>query len=215
MFRLAALLALLLAGCGTTLTAALPRKTTVVTGSLGGPAVLFGGAPLPVPLSTVGVAHAPSDAVSVRGALHPTAAAFGVAGLDLGVIVHPLQAQRAALSLGCDAYGFDNGRDAVLLADPWIASRATLLPWLALSGGAHLPIRLATASKTLRELSPFAPTLFVQPAFLVGRWELAVELRWYAFASCGSCVAPEWVSPGGAGALGVVLGANYRIAGAP
>ncbi len=215
MLRIVPLLLLSVVACGTTLTAPLPRKTTVVTGALGGPMLLFGGAPVPVPLSTVGVAHGVSDTVSVRGELHPTAAAFGVAGLNLGVIVHPLAAQRALFTLGCDAYGFDNGRDAVLLADPWLASRATLWSWFALSGGAHLPTRVAASSKQLRELSAFAPTLFVQPAFLVGRWELAVELRWYALASCGSCAAPDWVSPADHGALGVVLGASYRIAGAP
>jgi hypothetical protein len=214
MLRAVPFLLLSLAACGTTLTAPLPRRTTVVTGALGGPMVLFGGAPVPVPISTIGVAHGVSDTLGVRGELHPTAAAFGVAGLDLGVIVHPLPTHRALLSLGFDGYGFENGRDAVLLADPWLASRAALASWFALSGGAHLLTRLAASSKQLRALSPLAPTLFVQPAFLFGRFELAVELRWYALGSCGSCAAPEWVSPAGHGALGVVFGASYRMSGA-
>jgi len=79
----------------------------------------------------------------------------------------------------------------------------------------HLPIRVATTSQVLRERTPIAPTLFVQPSLLFGRVELAIELRWYALATCGSCAAPEWVSPAGQGAFGVIIGASYRIPEAP
>jgi hypothetical protein len=206
-------LVLALTGCGTTLTAPLARGTTEVSASLGGPMVALGGAPIPVPLSTVGLAHGVSDTVTVRGALHPTAAAFGVAGLDLGLVVHPIATRRGALTLGLDAYGFGNGADAVLLADPWIATRWRLAKWFALAGGVHVPIRYATSSPTLRDTTPVAPTVFVQPAFVVGRFELDVELRWYALASNGGILAPSWVSPGGVGTLGLVFGAAWRFGG--
>ena len=204
-------LVLLCSGCGTTLLAPLPSHTTLVTASLGGPAVLLGGAPIPVPVSTVGVAYGVSDAVATRGALHPTAAAFGVAGLDLGMVVHPLREHRAQLALGLDAYAFENGSDAIVLADPWVGTRFLLAPWFALGGGMHLPIRVLSSDSTVRALSPLAPTLFLQPAFITGPWEWTTELRWYAPTSCGSCTAPDWVSPGGRGAFGVVLGASYSI----
>lgn len=198
-------------GCGATMTAPLAKGTTEVSASLGGPMIVFGGAPVPLPVSTVGLAHAVSDTVTMRGALHPTAATFGVAGLDLGVVAHPILGHRAALTLGIDAYGFGNGADAVLLADPWVATRWKLAPWFALAGGIHVPIRYATSSPELRGTTPVAPTVFVQPAFVVGRFELDVELRWYALASNGSILAPGWVSPGGVGTLGLVFGVAYRF----
>ncbi len=210
-FFVAVALAFVLTGCGTTLTAPLAKHTTEVSASLGGPMVVFGGAPVPVPVSTVGVAHAVSDAVTVRGALHPTAAAFGIAGLDLGLVVHPIEGHRAALTLGLDAYGFGNGADAVLLADPWIATRWSLAKWFALAGGVHVSIRYATSSPQLRDATPVAPMVFLQPAFVVGHFELDVELRWYALASNGGILAPAWVSPGDVGALGVVFGAAWRF----
>lgn len=205
-----AVVGLALSGCGTTLTAPLAKGTTEVSASLGGPAVILGG-PIPIPVSTVGVAHALSDATTVRGAVHPTAATFGVAGLDLGVVVHPLENRRGLLTFGLDVYGFANGADAVLLADPWIATRRRLSDAFALAGGVHVPVRYLTSSRELREATPVAPTIFVQPAFVFGRFELDVELRWYALASNGSILAPEWLSPGGVGALGVVFGGAYRF----
>lgn len=201
------------AGCGTTMTAPLAKGTTEVSASLGGPMIVFGGAPVPLLMSTIGLAHATSDAVTVRGALHPTAAAFGVAGLDLGFVLHPILGHRAALTVGLDGYGFGNGADAVLLADGWIATRWKLAPWFALGGGLHVPLRIATSSSELRETTPVAPTVFVQPAFVVGHFELDVEVRWYALASNGGILAPAWVSPGGVGTLGLVFGADWRFGG--
>jgi hypothetical protein len=193
------------------MTAPLAKGTTEVSASLGGPVVLLDKKPLPVPISTVGVAHALSDLATVRGALHPTAAAFGIAGLDAGLVLHPLEGHRALLTTGLDAHAFVNGADTVFLADPWIATRHPLAPWISLAGGAHVPIRYLTSSAELRDTSPVMPTLFVQPAFVFRRFELDVEVRWYALASKASPVAPDWLTPGGVGALGLLLGGAYRF----
>lgn len=193
------------------MTAPLAKGTTEVSASLGGPAVIFGGAPVPIPVSTVGVAHGISDVATVRGALHPTAAAFGIAGLDAGLVLHPFEGHRALLTVGLDAYAFANGADTVFLADPWIATRRPLTRWFSLAGGAHVPIRYLTSSAELRDATPVMPTVFVQPGFLIGRFELDLEMRWYALASNGSVLAPDWLSPGGVGALGLLLGGAYRF----
>jgi hypothetical protein len=180
---------------------------TRVTASVGGPLVLFGGAPVPVPLTTVGVAHGLSDAVDLRAGLHPTAAAFGIAGLDVGAAWHPLP-RRNLLSLGLDAYGFGNGSDAVLLVDPWVGSQTRVCDWLSLGGGVHVTARAATSSDYQRSLSFVMPSLFAQAAVHLGRVTLEIEPRWYALGECGSCLAPSYVSPF-SGALGLVLGASF------
>ena len=206
----------LLGACATTqLARPLGRGNTRVALSLGGPLVAFGGAPVPLPVSVLGIAHGLSDAVDVQADLHPTAAAFGIAGLDLGVAWHPLSAHRSALTLGAALYGFGNGADATVLADLWVAAGLRPVRWLWLGAGLHNGLRLLTSSSELREQMPWAPTPFVQAAFRpgMGRVELEVELRWYALASCGSCAAPDYYSPGGPGALGVLLGLTYSFAG--
>jgi len=211
--RLLAIFLFALCGCGTTqLLRPVGAGHTRASVSLGGPLIVFGGAPVALPVSTLGLAHGVTDSLDVHGDLHPTAAAFGVAGLDLGVAWHPLR-RRGALTLGFDAYGFGNGPDAVLLADPWIGGQARVAPWLSLGAGAHLGLRVATTSSYQRGLTPVAPTLFLQAAFHLGRTTVEVEPRWYGLGSCADCTAPDYLSPG-TGALGLVLGLAYDVNGA-
>ena len=202
------LLVTLCCGCGTTsLLRPVGAGNTRVSASVGGPLVVFGGAPVPVPVTTLGVAHGISDAVDIRAGLHPTAAAFGVAGLDVGAAWHPLKT-RSLLSLGIDAYGFANGSDAVVLVDPWVGTRARVATWLSLGGGVHVATRAATSSSYQRSLSAALPSVFLQAAVHLGRVTIELEPRWYALGECGSCLAPSYVSPG-TGALGLVLGASF------
>jgi|GEM_PF-881276 len=199
----------LAAGCGTTSQLRpVGAGNTRVTASLGGPLVVFGGAPVPLPITRVGVAHGTSESVDVSGGLHPTAALFGVAGLDAGVAWHPLRAHRSLLALGFDAYGFGNTHDAVFIVDPWLGSHVRVSSTLSLGGGLHVATRAATSASYQRELSPIAPSLFAQAAFHIGRITLEVEPRWYALGQCGQCVAPGYISPG-TGALGLVLGVSF------
>ena len=207
---LPALLLVFSAGCGTTqLLRPVGAGNTRASASLGGPLIVFGGAPVPLPVSTVGVAHGVSESLDLHGDLHPTAAAFGVAGLGLGVAWHPLR-RRGALTVGFDAYGFGNGADAVMLADPWIGGQARLCRWLSLGGGVHLPLRVATSSTYQRGLTPVAPTVFVQAALRLGRTTLEIEPRWVALGTCAACAAPDYVSLG-TGTLGLVLGVSYDV----
>ncbi|MFI5297182.1 MAG: hypothetical protein ACHREM_03715 [Polyangiales bacterium] len=213
MRRLAVLLPLLSCACATTsLTEPVGAGRTRAQASMGGPIVVLGGAPLPIPVTSVGLAHGLSDAVDLHGDVHPTAAAFGVAGLDLGVAWHPLES-RSLLTIGLVGYGFSNGADAVILADPWIGTRARVASWLALGGGVHAAFRVATSSSSLAQSHSFAPTLFGQVAFLLGHVAIEVEPRWYAFTTCGECAAPQYVSPFREGALGVVFGLTFPLDG--
>ena len=208
------LVALLGAACATT-QAARPvgRGNTRISASLGGPLVQFGGAPVPLPITTVGVAHGVSDFVDVHGEVHPTAALFGIAGLSGGVALHPLSSHRGALTFGASLNAFGNPSDGVLFADLWVAGGGHAASWLWLGGGLHNGLRLA-GTGSINEQTPWAPTVFGLASFLVSRRvALNVEARWYAVASCGGCVAPDYYPLGDRGALGVLLGVDYQFGG--
>ena len=175
--------------------------------------VLFGGAPVPLPVTTVGVAHGLTDLVDVHAELHPTAAAFGVAGATAGAAVHPLPSHRSALTFGASFNGFGNGGDAVLFTDLWVSGGGRVARWLWLGGGLHNGLRLA-GSSSLREQTAWAPTLFGLASFsLSRRVALDVEVRWYAMSTCARCLAPDYVSLGDAGSLGLLLGVSYQFDG--
>lgn len=55
-----------------------------VGGTFGGPLIEFGGAPIPVPLSSVEVGYGFKEKLTLTGGLHTTAMAFGNIQLDLG-----------------------------------------------------------------------------------------------------------------------------------
>jgi len=112
--------------------------------------------------------------------------------------------------VGASLGGFFNADDGVVLGDLWVAGGGRVASWLWLGGGLHNGLRVFTTA--LGEQSPWAPTLAALAAFTVSRrFTLDVELRWYALASCGRCLTPEYLSPGGVGGLGLVLGFHYEL----
>ncbi|MFO0608652.1 MAG: hypothetical protein U0324_36130 [Polyangiales bacterium] len=210
--RAFALVAVACGACATThLARPVGRGNLRVSATVGGPLVQFG-APVPVPISTLGAAYGVSDALDVSAELHPTAAAFGIAGLSGGAAWHPIPGRRAALTLGASLGGYFNADDGVLVGDLWAAGGGRVASWLWLGGGVHNGLRLYTTA--LGEQGPWAPTLAALAAFTVSRRvTLDLELRWYALASCGQCLTPDYYAPGGVGALGVVLGVHYEVPG--
>lgn len=212
---------LLLPGCATShLARPVGRGNTRVNLSVGGPVARVRDLPLPVPLTTVGVAHGLTDAVDVHADVHPFAALFNpgdgsapVLGMDLGVAVHPIERHRAALTVGGALYGFGNRRDAVLFSDLWLASGMYPTRWLWLSVGVHNMVRMAVSDQEVRERSPWSPTAFVQLAVLAGRVQIELEGRWYAFTENGRRATPDFYSIGELGALGILLGLNYQFEG--
>lgn len=219
LFRTAALALALAAlpACGTShLVRPVGRGNTRVAVSAGGPLVRFGGAPVPVPIAVVGVAHGLSDEADVHAELHGTAALFGIAGLSMGGAWHPVRSSRTALSLGGTLYGFGNGRDAVLFADVWLGASWRVWSWLSLGGGLHNGLRIDTTDAELRERFPWAPTPFAQLALRPGggRVEFELEARWNAAATNGFLAAPNYYSVGPLGALGLLIGVTYQFEGA-
>lgn len=214
MRRLLLTLALTSAACATTqLARPVGRGNIRVSATLGGPLVKFGGAPVPLPITTVGAAYGISDLVDVHAEVHPTAAAFGIAGLSAGAALHPIASHRSALTIGASIKAFGNGDDGVLFTDLWIAGGGRVARWLWLGGGLHNGLRMV-GSATLREQTAWAPTLFGLASFLVSRRvAIDVEARWYAMSSCGRCVAPDYYPIGDAGALGLLLGVAYQFDG--
>ncbi len=77
---------LAVAGCAASRAVApLPQGAVAGQVSLGGPLLVFGGTPLPVPLTAIGAGYGVTDRLGVHGAIHPTGLILlGVVGLDLG-----------------------------------------------------------------------------------------------------------------------------------
>ncbi len=200
---------LLLAGCGlSTQVRPTPKGVLVAEASVGGPAALLGGAPVPLPLSAIGVAWGFSAKSDLSTHLHlTTLIAQRVAGFDVGgswQFVEPANL-RPALVLGWRGYVFTDFRSSALgffdagLTASWNASRR-FIPF----------VSVVAQLSSLGPAVDFSPAVGVQIRF--ARFSLQAELRWFGVMQDARKASVEWLSPYKHGAVGLVLGGRYALA---
>lgn len=203
-----ALLALALAlapACGlSTRVRPVPAGALAVEGSVGGPAAVVG-APVPLPLSTLGVAYGLLPRLDVSAHTHLTTLFLNqVAGFDLGVTGLWLEqaGARPALASTLRGYVFTDFRagalgylDATVVAS-WQLAPAWLL-FAQLAGQADLTALAVD------------PLLGVGAEWHLERTTVQAELRWYAPQRDTRRSAVPWLSPFKQGVVGLQLGVRY------
>ena len=199
----------LLAGCGlSTQVRPTPKGVLVAEASVGGPAVLVGGAPVPLPLSTVGVAWGFTERSDLSAHMHlTTLLAQKIAGFDVGGawLAAEGEGARPALCFGWRGYVFIDFRSGALgfldgaLTASWNVSRR-FVPF----------VSVAAQLSSLGLAVDFAPAVGVQIRFQ--RFTLQAELRWFAPNQDVRGAAPEWLSVYKRGAIGLTLGGRYALA---
>lgn len=205
--RWAPLFLLLLAGgllgCGTThLARPMNAGALRVDSSLGGPMVVFGGAPIPVPLTVVSVAYGLHPQWHVHGAIHPTALAFGNVGATAGAAYHPTRDASSFTTLGLDLSGFVRGNDGLGILDPYAAYGFALPHGFGVAPGVH-------ATVTVGPKTVFAPAPFVMAWKTFGATTVETELRWSAPWENSEILVPAWLAPGGRGAISLLFGVAW------
>jgi len=195
---------LLAAGCGiATHVRPTPRGAFEVEASAGGPLANLG-APIPIPLSTVGASYGFGERWDLQAHLHLTTLALKTAGADVGGSWLALEQHglRPALSLTARAYAFSDLASAV---QPYGELTATA-SWASGRWTAY-----GTASGMLDYGGRFLWSPGVGARVALGRFGAQLDLRWYEPAYSTAHSSVPWVGPGALGALGVVLGASYRF----
>ncbi|MBN1207494.1 MAG: hypothetical protein JXB05_21655 [Myxococcaceae bacterium] len=185
-----------------------PRGTLAVEASVGGPAALLGGVPVPLPFATVGASYGVADAVDVHAHAHLTPLLLDTAGLDLGatLLARPEQDWRPALSLTGRAYAFSDLSSGALFYGEASAAASYLLRERYLTYASTTALYDALAGEVIWAVGVGAQVPFQ-------RFALQLEANWY-WPTYDAAAAPvSWVSPGGQGAFGLVLGASYRFGG--
>lgn len=200
---------LLLAGCGlSTQVRPTPKGLLIAEASIGGPAVRLGGAPVPLPLSTVGVAWGFSEKSDLSAHMHlTTLIAQRVAGFDVGGswLLLDVAGIRPALCFGWRGYVFTD-----------FSSGALGFFDTALTASWNLSHRFVPFVTVATQLSSVGLALDVSPAVGVQirfqRFSLQAEVRWYAPNQDARGAAADWLSPYKRGAIGLVLGGRYALA---
>ena len=183
--------------------------------SLGGPIVEVYGAPIPLPLSTIGATVGVTDTVNIHAAFHPTAAALmGIGELDLGGSWQFLAPRGAVPRLMGDltlvgAYG-DQSEGSPEGGFRLFVQPSVMASW--------------DWGKKKQHTFYTGPTVFIEPAptfhalgaWAVGeRWGLGArahldtELKWIAPYASSYNLVTHYYSPAAMGAISFQLGFGY------
>ena len=185
-----------------------PKGQVTAELELGGPFARVAGLVIPLPLTTVGASYGVADHVDISAHLHPTAAIFKIAGLDLGAAWQPLLQKGAvpAVTLVGRLYGFTNFTSGF---QPYLELGATGSYKLADRVSPYLNVTTLIQTNAVPLLAVGAG---VEVEF--GRLALQAEFRWFSPNRNTYFNAVEWQSIGGFGAVGALLGVRYTFGGA-
>jgi len=196
-------------GCGlSTQVRPTPRGVLVVEASVGGPAAITGGVPVPVPLSTIGVSWGFTQRSDLSTHLHlTTLIAQKVAGFDVGGswLMLETKGARPGLTFGWRGYLFTDFESPALgfvdasLTASWNLSRR-FVPF----------ISVTTQLSSLGLAVDVSPAVGVQLRF--SRFSLQAEVRYFAPNQDARGAAVAWLSPYKRGAVGLVIGGRYALA---
>jgi hypothetical protein len=161
--------------------------------------------PPPIPVTTVGGRYGLTDRADVFGTLHASSWVFGITWIDAGgaFALLPCKRQGFCLLASGTTHVLTNFRDLMLLEQLELVASHRFGAWTPYLGW-----------DALFEL---APALDHMPIGFTGlrvdhhMWFVQGELRWYAPFSDGTRSTSHYLSPGGAGALGLSFAVGARL----
>ncbi|MDH5544687.1 MAG: hypothetical protein OEZ43_03775 [Gammaproteobacteria bacterium] len=184
---------------------------------VGGPIFRFGDNFIPMPLSSLSASYGLKPDLTLYGGWHTTAAAYGVAQIDLGVLKEILPPDgmlpgvsfAPALNLMVDRWEF------AYAAYPSIDMN---LYWLAFEGPDYFYVGMANwfelrQARAHGEDQPthWVPALHAGYSWLPGRLRLTAEAKYLAPFSSNKNIAVEYLGPLDYGTLGIYLSMGYRF----
>lgn len=206
MTRLLPLFTLLLVGCGhISKLRPTPKGQVSAELALGGPFARVNRAIIPLPLTTIGASYGIADRFDVGAHFHGTAAAFGIAGLDVGGSWQPLVQKNAipAVTLVGRLFGFTDFKSGF---QPYLE--------LGVTGSYRIVERFSPYLNFSSLLQTNAVPLIAAGAGVeveFGRLALQAEFRWFSPNRPTYFNAVEWQGIGGLGAVGALLGVRSTM----
>ncbi|MFN7142413.1 MAG: hypothetical protein ACK4YP_01455 [Myxococcota bacterium] len=199
------------------------RGVVEVDASLGGPVTELFGAPVPLPLTTVGATVGVSDRTNVHAAVHPTALAlFGLVAADVGASTQLLAQEGARPRLMGDLTVMGAGGD-VAEGGSEGGFRAFARPTVTASWDWGRDRRSTVYGALGAFVEPWpgphaVGTVAVGNLWALGPHHLTTQVEWIAPYASSAPLAPHYYAPGDMGAISVQVGLGVRAfapAGAP
>ncbi|MEQ9186591.1 MAG: hypothetical protein RLP15_02585 [Cryomorphaceae bacterium] len=219
MFRIGLFVALVvLASCSTTrVIKPLDKGEKQIGASFGGPAIIFSGAPIPLPLTSISYAHGLDTGLTLAGGLHTTALLFGNAEIDLslGIRVFESNNERFGLTASPGVHLFYGFRGNAFRAYPqlegigwWQYGEKNHLLYGGLGTWVELVREKAHSEVQQHELMPYV-TLGHQ--FAGAKWKWQVEARYIGFNYSTDNIVVEYLGPFPNGTTGLYVGLTRKL----
>lgn len=210
-------LLLLLGGCAITRgIVPLDKGEVALHGSLGGPFMMYAGAPIPVPITELGVMYGLTDHVTAHASLYPTQlATSGVFGMDIGAYGQLFGPNGARPRLVLDGTAYMFGGD--ISPNPpkggfrLFPDAALIASW---DVGPQRQHHLYAGVDGFFEFFPTPhayPTPLLGAQFRVGRVGLQAEARWVAWNKETDRWFIDWVNTGKYGIIGANIGMTVYL----
>ena len=187
--------------------------------SVGGPVLELFGAPVPLPLTTVGATVGVSDKTNVHAAVHPTGLAlFGTFAADVGASTQLLAPEGARPRLMGDLTVIGAGGD-VAEGSPEGGVRVFARPNVTASWDWGKNGRSTVYTSLGGFVQPYPGpnalgTIAVGNLWALGPHHLTTQVEWIAPYASSEPAAPYYYAPGDLGAISVQIGLGVRAVGA-
>ncbi|MEZ4721900.1 MAG: hypothetical protein R2813_08510 [Flavobacteriales bacterium] len=195
----------------------LEKGEKAVSASIGGPGIIFSGAPIPVPLSSLSYSHGLDTGVTVSAGIHTTSLAFGVLQLDL--------------ALGVNAFQLDNEKFGVTLSPGlhflmdtykgYVRTYPQLdaLCWWQYSekpnlfyAGAGTWVELVKAKPHNQvQQNELLPWVMIGHQFNRPKWAYTTEIKYLGMQHDTRDLVVDYISPSHHGTLGFYFGVSRRL----
>lgn len=185
--------------------------------AVGGPGIIFAGAPLPLPLTSVTYSHGLDTGFTVTGSVQTTSLLFGVAHIDAtaGIRVFESKTQKSGITASPGfhlMYDFFEGNFRnypQLEALSWWQYGEK--PNLFYGGlGTWIELVREKAYGEIQE-NEFLPYLSLGHQFNRPRWSFTTEIKYLGFQHSTSDIVVDYISPFNQGAVGFYFGMSRRF----
>jgi hypothetical protein len=209
---------LILVACNSTrVVKTLEKGEQQLTGSLGGPAIMFSGVPMPLPLSSVGYAVGLDTGLTFAGGLNTTSLLFGNAQVDLTLGINAFKTENEKFGLTISPglnlfYGFNGGDFSLypqLEGVVWKEyGEKNNLFFGGLGTWVELDREKAHGEVQVHELMPYI-TLGHQ--FTGKKWNVQLEARYIGFTYPNDNIVVDYLGPFSTGTSGIYFGVSRKL----
>ena len=195
----------------------LEKGEKTLSGSFGGPGIVFAGAPLPLPLTSLSYAHGLDTGLTLSVGLHTTSLAFGVMQADamLGIQVLKTKSEKFGITASPGMhfmYDF-NGKNfrnyPQLEALCWWQYGEK--PNLFYGGAGTWVELLRTKAHGQVQNNELLPWVMIGHQFHRPKWSYTTEIKYLGFQNKSTKLVVDYISPGHRGALGFYFGISRRL----